>query len=73
MSEIPVIDEGPSREKLYRSKEDRWIGGVCGGIGKHLNINPIVIRLLWIIFGFTIVGIFAYIIAMIVIPKEPEW
>ena len=73
MSEIPVIDEGPRGDRLYRSREDRWIGGVCGGIGKHLGIDPIVIRILWIVFGFTIVGIFVYIICMFAIPEEPEW
>jgi phage shock protein C len=73
MSEIPIVDEGPKADRLYRSREDRWIGGVCGGIGKHLNIDPIVLRILWIVFGFTVVGILVYIIAIFAIPEEPEW
>ena len=73
MSEIPVIDEGPRGDRLYRSRENRWIAGICGGIGKHLNIDPIIIRILWILFGFTVVGVFVYIIAIFIIPEEPEW
>jgi phage shock protein C len=60
-------------KKLYRSKEDRWVGGVCGGLGKYLNIDPIVIRLI----AFILVlcaggGLLVYIIAWIVIPEEPD-
>jgi phage shock protein C len=74
MTEIPMVDdEGPKHDKLYRSREDRWISGVCGGIGKHLGIDPIIIRILWILFGFTIAGVIVYIICIFAIPEEPEW
>ena len=58
-------------KKLYRSKKDKIIGGVCGGIGKYLKTDPTLIRLLCI---FAILlwgaGLFAYIIAWIIIPEE---
>lgn len=58
-------------KNLVRSKKNRVIAGVCGGIGEYLEIDPVVIRLLWILltlisFG---TGILAYIIAWIIIPK----
>jgi len=54
--------------RLYRSRKNRWIAGVCGGIGEYLNIDPIIIRILAIIIpGF---GWLAYLICAIVIPSE---
>ena len=56
---------------LKRSRTDRMIGGVCGGIGKHLGIDPTLIRLLWaaaiFIYG---TGLLLYILAWIIIPEE---
>jgi len=37
---------------LYRSRENRWIAGVCGGLGEYLNMDPTVMRVLLMIFGF---------------------
>ena len=55
--------------KLYKSR-NRMLCGVCGGIGEYLNLDPTVIRLLWIIFSFVGgCGILAYIITTIVIPE----
>lgn len=55
--------------KLYKSR-NRMLCGVCGGIGEYFNIDPTVIRLLWIIFSVVGgCGILAYIIAAIVIPE----
>ena len=60
-------------KRLYRSGKNKVLGGVCGGIGEYLGIDPVIIRLLWIlaIFGWG-VGIFAYIIAWIIIPRNPK-
>ncbi|QQY79111.1 phage shock protein C (PspC) family protein [Keratinibaculum paraultunense] len=60
-------------KKLYRSKENRMICGVCGGIAEYLNVDPTVVRLIWVLFSvFTAIfgGIIAYIIACIIIPEE---
>lgn len=57
--------------KKLRRVDDGIIGGVCGGIGNYFDIDPTIIRLLWlisvIIFG---IGILPYIICWIFIPKE---
>jgi len=57
-------------KKLYRSQGDRVIAGICGGIGEYFNVDPTLIRLIWI-FGSLIwgAGIIAYIIAWIIIPE----
>ena len=60
-------------KKLYRSRTDKKICGVCSGLAKYFNIDPTLVRLalvLCVLFaGF---GILAYIIAALVIPEEPE-
>jgi phage shock protein PspC (stress-responsive transcriptional regulator) len=57
-------------KKLYRSRMDRRVCGVCGGIGEYFSIDPTLIRVLFVIFGLTGSGILAYIIAAIIIPEQ---
>jgi phage shock protein PspC (stress-responsive transcriptional regulator) len=59
-------------KRLYRSKKDRILGGVCAGLGEHLDVDPTVIRLIWAVvtllsFG---TGIIIYILAWIIIPED---
>ncbi len=63
--------EGQTK-KLYRSRTDRKIAGVCGGLGEYFGIDPTLMRLLFVL-GLLFVGgtLLAYIILMIVIPEEP--
>lgn len=58
--------------RLYRSRTNRMLGGVAGGIAEYLGVDPTIIRLLWILSIFTGVGIIAYIVAWIVIPENPS-
>ena len=58
--------------RLYRSGKDRILGGVCGGIGEYLGVDPVVVRLLWVLSSFWGVGILAYIVAWIIIPRNPK-
>ena len=61
-----------SPKKLYRSK-NKWLTGVCGGIAEYLNLDPIIIRVLWVIFSLLYgVGVLAYIVAWLLIPKNPN-
>jgi phage shock protein C len=61
-------------KKLYLSK-DKKIAGLCGGIAEYFDVDPSLIRLAWVLMtiltGF-VPGILAYIIAAVVIPREPE-
>ena len=57
--------------KLYRSVDDRWIAGVCGGLGKHFNIDPILIRIGFILAGIGGAGLILYIVLAIFIEEEP--
>ena len=59
-------------KELKRSRTDRMIAGVCGGIGEYLDIDPNVIRLIWVVVTiFTAgTGILAYLLAWLIIPEE---
>ncbi len=56
---------------LRRSRDDRWIGGVCGGIGRMTGVESWVWRLLWVLMAcFAGVGVFAYVLCWIFVPDE---
>jgi len=65
---------GKSLKKLYRSRNEKVIGGVCGGLAQQLNVDPVLIRLLWVVLALTtkiLLGVIIYILWMIFIPEEP--
>ena len=77
---IYYIDErknilGVVMKKLTRSTTDRWIAGVCGGIGDYLEIDPNVIRVIWVIItvatGF-VAGIVIYILLWLILPEQGQ-
>ena len=58
-------------KKLYRSRKNKIIAGVCGGVGEYFNIDPVLIRLVWgILFFIGGAGLLGYIIAWIIIPER---
>lgn len=60
-------------KNLYRSISDSKVAGVCGGLGKYLNIDPIVFRILFVLTFFVGgSGFLIYIILWIVLPLESE-
>ena len=59
------------KKRLYKSSTDKKVCGVCGGIANYFDVDPTVIRLIWVI--FTLVGgsgLIPYIIAAIIMPDE---
>jgi phage shock protein PspC (stress-responsive transcriptional regulator) len=60
-------------KRLYRARDDRWIAGVCGGLGRFFSVDPTPIRLGFIVLslwrGF---GVLLYLIMLLVIPEEPS-
>ncbi|CCQ96852.1 Phage shock protein C, PspC [[Clostridium] ultunense Esp] len=60
-------------KRLVRSQTDRMLSGLLGGIAEYLNVDPTVVRLLYVfltIFTGIFPGIIAYVIALLVVPKE---
>ncbi len=59
-------------KRLTRSRTNKMICGVCGGVGEYFNMDPTVIRLIWAVasIGSLGTGFLVYIIAAVVIPEE---
>ena len=60
-------------KKLYRSTMNKQIAGICGGLGEYLNVDPTVMRILFVA-GFFLTGslmFWAYLVLWIVIPEPP--
>lgn len=60
-------------KKLYRSRTHRVIAGVCGGLGEYFDLDPVLVRALFVAAalggGF---GVMVYLIVWVVIPEEPQ-
>jgi phage shock protein C len=73
-AKLPVMPAPGTR--LYRSRTDRWLAGVCGGIAHYLALDPMLVRALYVL--LTLVtglgsGIVVYLVlAIVVIPEEPN-
>lgn len=57
--------------RLYRSDTDRVFAGVCGGLGEYMNIDPTIIRIIWVLVGLLGgSGLILYIVAALIIPRK---
>ncbi len=68
----PPPSAGAAARHLYRSRTDQVLGGVCGGLGRYLGVDPVILRIAFI--ALTLgggAGVLLYIIAWIAIPEEP--
>ena len=64
-----------SYKKLYRSMADKKLCGVCGGLGEYFDIDPTLIRLLWVcasLFTAGFPGLLAYIVCALVMPQQNQ-
>jgi phage shock protein C len=60
-------------KRLFRSRTEKMVGGVCGGLADYLDIDPTIIRIVWVV--VTLMGgagLLAYLVMWIVVPLEPE-
>jgi len=60
-------------KKLYKSRTDVKIDGVCGGLAHFIGLDSTLVRLLWVIISlFGGAGVLLYIVCMVIIPREPD-
>lgn len=60
-------------KKLYKSNKNKMLDGVCGGIAEYFNIDSTLVRLGWVVFcALGGSGVLAYIVAALIIPRDPE-
>ena len=68
--ELPT---GPEPRVLRRSRDERVIGGVCGGLGRYLGIDPVLLRIAFVILAIAGGGgILLYVVSWILIPEQRE-
>lgn len=62
-----------SVKKLYRSSDNRIFAGICGGLGEYLDIDPTVVRVVYVLLSLltAFMGVLVYIILLFIIPKRP--
>lgn len=61
------------QKRLYRSRKDSMIGGVCAGIADYLNVDPTIVRIITVILAFSAgFGVVPYFALWLIIPEEPE-
>jgi phage shock protein PspC (stress-responsive transcriptional regulator) len=70
---FPAPQPNPSAPKrLVRTRDDRWIAGVCGGVARYTGLDPTLVRLLTVV--LTVLGlgslIVAYLVAWVLMPEE---
>lgn len=62
-----------SGKRLYRSKKNRKIAGVCGGLADYFDIDPTIIRILWVALALGAgTGVIAYIIFWLIVPEKQD-
>lgn len=55
--------------RLYRDPDDRVIGGVCGGLGAYFDIDPLIMRIIFVILFFVFFGLIIYLVLWIAVPE----
>jgi phage shock protein C len=67
------VSDRPTTRLLRRSRYDRVIGGVCGGLGRYLGIDPVLLRIAAVLLTLTGgLGVLLYLLAFVVIPEQQE-
>ena len=59
-------------KKLYRSKTNKMLAGVCGGLGEYANLDPTIVRLIAVLIGLSGAGLVAYLVCAVIIPEQPD-
>ena len=62
-------------KKLFRSRANKQIAGVCGGLAQYLNCDATIIRLVWVLVSLvsaSVPGLLIYLVCALVIPEEPD-
>ena len=60
-------------KKLLRSRSDRWVAGICGGIGNYFDVDPALVRLVYMLLTFFSAGfpgVMIYLVLWLVMPKD---
>ena len=66
------MNASDSRRRLYRSKDERMLFGICGGLGTYFDLDPTLVRLLFVLLTLaTGIGLIVYLVMAIIMPQDP--
>lgn len=68
---VPDMTAPDQEARLYRSRSDRVLAGVAGGLGHYLGVDPVILRIAFVLLAFTGSGFFIYPISWLIMPLEP--
>jgi len=62
------------RNRIYRSRNERMLAGVAGGLGEYFDLDPTLVRLTWAVATLVTgpVALLLYVVCALIIPREPE-
>ena len=62
-----------NNKKLYRTEDNKMLAGVCGGVAEYLNLDPTLVRVLWVAVSlFAGAGVILYIVMAIIVPVKSQ-
>jgi phage shock protein PspC (stress-responsive transcriptional regulator) len=71
---VPAAATAARTRRIYRSGKDRILGGVCGGLAEYFGVDPVLIRIVWVVGTLAVwgTGILLYILLWIIVPRNPK-
>ncbi|NSG77722.1 PspC domain-containing protein [Anaerostipes hadrus] len=66
------MEEKEMKKTLYKSRKDRFLFGVCGGLAEYFEVDPTLVRILTAVLCTTGTGLLLYIVAAVVMPEHVE-
>lgn len=60
------------QKKLYKTKDNAMLSGVCAGISEYLNLDVSIVRLIWVLLSFSGPGLIVYIVMALILPDKYE-
>ena len=69
---LPILEEKKMKKTLYKSRKDRFLFGVCGGLAEYFEVDPTLVRILTAALCTTGTGLLLYIVAAVVMPERVE-
>ena len=67
--------EGQPYKRLYRSRKEKVLSGLCGGIGEYFSVDPVIVRIIALLLLFSPIAVatfLLYIVFAIIVPRRPE-
>ena len=65
-------EDEPKFKRLYRSRKGKMVAGVCAGFAEYFAIDPMMVRLAFVLLALSGPGVIFYLIAWLMMPKSPE-